>query len=463
VTDGRGTNAIVGPVYRPGDTRYDEACAIYNRLYRARPALVIRPVDGQDVARALAYAQREGYEVAVRGGGHSLAAFGTTEGGLLIDLADLDEIAVDAETRTATAGGGVRAGAFTVATYDQGLVVPLGDSPEVGLAGLTLGGGIGWLSRKLGLALDSLDSADVVLADGTIVTASEDDHDDLFWALRGGGGNFGVVTCFRFRLHDLGEVVGGVLALPATPAVLRGVIDVAADAPDELGTIALVTRLGPLPIVPPEAQGQLAVLVTLVWCGDVAEGRRQVDRLRGLASPLIDVVRPRPYTEMYSILADAAPATITNLTSTLLTDTKEFDDRAIESVLHAFEDPGPAEEPVLSAVELRVLGGAVARVDPKATAFAHRRRDLVCSVVKAGFAPPRADHHRAWVRSLTEDLAHLSRGAYVNFVGDPGESQLSEAYPPATLRRLALIKSRYDPDNTFRRNLNIRPSDRTGS
>lgn len=449
------THAITGAVLAPGDAGYDAACTIYNHLYDARPALVAQPVDTRGVGRALALAQHDGYEVAVKSGGHSIAGFGTTDGGLLISLAAFDRIDVDPEGRTATVGGGVRAGALTTATCERGLIVPLGDSPDVGVGGLTLGGGIGWLSRRLGLTLDSLESADVVLADGSLVTASAEEHADLFWALRGGGGNLGVVTSFRFRLHELGPIFGGILILPATPDVLRGILTIAADAPDELGTISLVTRLGPLPFIPPEADGQLAVILTVAWCGDVHEGVRQLDRLRGLATPIVDAVHVRPYTDMYTLLAGAAPTTITNATSTLLTDVDRFDGGAIASVLAAIEEPIDPDEPVLSAVELRVLGGAVARIAPASTAFAHRQRDLVCSVVRAGFTPASADRHRAWVRSVAGDLDHLAIGAYVNFVGDPQADLLTAVYPPETLARLARVKAHYDPHNVFRRNLNI--------
>ena len=452
-----GTDAVVGSIIVPGDGRYEAAASFYNRLYRSWPALVVRPVDAQDVARALALGQEHGYDVAVKGGGHSVAGYGAIDGGLLLDLAELDRIQLDPEAQLVAVGGGVRAGAFTAATVEAGMVVPLGDSPDVGVAGLTLGGGIGWLSRRFGLSLDSLDSAEVVLADGTIVTASQDDHADLFWALRGGGGNLGVVTSMRFRLYRIGAILGGMIALPATPRVLRGLLELTGDAPDELGTIALVTRLGPLPFVPAEAYGQLAVLITLVWCGDVDEGRRQVDRLRSLAPPIVDAVHVRPYTDMYTLLADAAPTTITNSTATLLTDLDRFDDSAIASVLAALEAPLDTDEPVLSAVELRVLGGAIARVEPDATAFGHRHRELACSVVAAGSAPSRVDQHRAWVRTLAGGLDHLAMGAYANFVGDANETPLAATYPPQTLHRLARIKAHYDPDNTFHHNLNVDP------
>lgn len=336
-------------------------------------------------------------------------------------------------------------------------MVPLGDSPDVGVAGLTLGGGIGWLSRKHGLTLDSLASAEVVLADGSMVTASETEHEDLFWGLRGGGGNLGVVTSMRFGLQRLGPVIGGLLVLPASPRVIRGFLEAAADAPSELGTIALVTRLAPLPAVPPESYGRLAMVITLVWCGDEDAGWRQIDRLRSLAAPLVDALRLRPYMDMFELLGDAAPATITNSTATLLTDVERFDERAVDAVLDSLESPVASAGDGFSAIELRVLGGAVAAVAPHATAYAHRDRDLVCSVVTAGFRPSQRTARRAWVRALTDRLAHADVGAYVNFVGDASQDPLAAAYPPETLRRLVETKARYDPDNIFHRNLNVPP------
>jgi len=448
---------VAGAVIRPEDDGYTEARAIYNSLYQARPAVVVRPVDARDVVSALVVAQREGYEVAVKGGGHSIAGYGTTDGGLLIDMSDLREIQVDAAARSAVVGGGVRAGELAAALDSHGLAVPLGDSLHVGIAGLTLGGGIGWLSRKLGLTLDSLSGVEVVLADGRIVTASEDDHADLFWALRGGGGNFGVVTKLRFRPQPLGPVIGGALALPASPSVLRRFLDLAADAPDELGTIALVTRLPAIPQLPSQAHGCLALFVTLVWSGQRVEGERYIGLLRNIATPLIDNVRPAAYPEVYSLVLDGPPS-ITNVTSTLLADEPaDLNDAAIEAILEAVGRP-PSDEPALFAVELRVLGGAILRVSPSATAFGQRHRRLACSMVTAGFDPSHADRHRSWVDGIARQLAHLSKGAYVNFIGMGQDSPLNQVYPPGTLRRLEKIKALYDPENVFHRNLNIHPS-----
>lgn len=383
----------VSDVVAPGDDVYDDLGRIYNSLHDQHPALIVRVAETSDVARALELARVAGHEVAVRGGGHSIAGHGSTEGGLLIDLAGLNHIDIDARDQVARVGAGVTAGRLTAASCRQDLVVPLGDSPDVGVGGITLGGGIGWLSRKLGLTLDSLERAEVVTADGRVVTASEDDHSDLFWAIRGGGGNFGVVTEFRYRLHPIGAIVGGLLAPPACTDVLLGIIELALRHPTSSGS----SRLPPLGFVPPEAHGRPAVLISLVWCGDEGEGDRQVDRFRALAPPLVDLVQPRRYPEMYAMLAEA-PTSITNITSSFLAD--ELDEAAVDVIIRSVSDAA-ARPDVLTGVEVRVLGGC----------HQPRVRD------RHGVRPPASEHHllggRGWVQSF--------RGTPSPVVGDIGD------------------------------------------
>jgi FAD/FMN-containing dehydrogenase len=443
-----------GKLLIPGDHGYDDARHGYNRLHDRRPAVVIRPADGDDIARALEFATSAGLEVAVRSGGHSLAGYGTTEGGVLIDLSAMQAIHLDPAARVAWVDAGTTAGQLTAATAAHGLVVPFGDSPDVGVGGITLGGGVGWLSRKLGLTIDSLQGVELVTADGQLVTADEQTRPDLFWAVRGGGGNFGVATRFRYRLHPIGPVLGGALLLPATGEILRSLVDLADAAPDELTAIMLVTRLPPLSIVPPEAHGRLAVLITMVWCGELGAGERVVDGFRGLASPIADQLGPRPYPAMYELLPEA-PRSVTNITYSFAAD--ELDEEAIGSILRRLEEPNLPSTEALAAVELRVLGGAIGRVPIDATAFAHRQRKLVCSVVAAGFAEADSARHRGWVQSLAGAINHLAKGAYVNFLDAADEPRLHEAYPDRTYRRLVEVKRRYDPTNLFHRNLNIRP------
>jgi FAD/FMN-containing dehydrogenase len=443
-----------GELLLPDDHGYEDARRGYNSLHDRRPAVIVRPADGEDVARALEFAASAGLEIAVRSGGHSLAGFGATEGGALIDLSAMHAIHIDAEARVASVEAGTTAGQLTATTAAHGLVIPFGDSPTVGVGGITLGGGVGWLSRKLGLTIDSVEGVEVVTADGQLVAADEQTRQDLFWAVRGGGGNFGVVTRFRYRLHPIGAVLGGALVLPATREVIRGVFDLADAAPDELTTISLITRLPPLSIVPPAAHGRLAVLITLVWCGELDEGARLVNTFRTLAPPLVDLVHPRPYPSMYELIPDA-PRSIASITDSFAADA--LDDVAIGSILHHMENSHLPSTEAFAAVELRVLGGAISRVPIDATAFAHRQRRLLCSVVAAGFAEADTDRHRRWVQSLSGAIGYLAKGAYLNFLDAADEARLHEAYPDSTHRRLVEVKRRYDPTNLFHRNLNIRP------
>jgi FAD/FMN-containing dehydrogenase len=311
------------------------------------------------------------------------------------------------------------------------------------------------LSRKLGLTIDSVAGVEIVTAEGQIVAANEQTRQDLLWAMRGGGGNFGIVTRFRYRLHPIGTVLGGALFLPATHEVIRGVIDLADAAPDELTTISLITRIPPLSIVPPEVHGQLAVLITLVWCGELDEGERFVTTFRSLAPPIADLLHPRPYSEMYELILEA-PRSVTNITYSFAAD--DLDDAAIGSILQQLEESNLPSTQALAAVELRVLGGAISRVPIDATAFAHRQRKLLCSVVAAGFAEADTDRHRRWVQSLSGAIRHLAKGAYLNFLDAADEPRLHETYPDSTYRRLVEVKRHYDPTNLFHRNLNIRPA-----
>ena len=442
-----------GELLLPNDPGYDDARRGYNSVHDRRPAVIVRPADGDDVARALEFASSAGLEIAVRSGGHSLAGYGATEGGVLIDLSAMHAIHIDPAARVAWVEAGTTAGQLTATSGAHGLVVPFGDSPTAGVGGITLGGGVGWLSRKLGLTIDSLASVEIVTADGQLVTADKQTRQDLFWAVRGGGGNFGVVTRFRYRLHPIGTVLGGALFLPATHEVIRGVIDLADAAPDELTTISLITRIPPLSIVPPEMHGQLAVLITLVWCGELDEGERFVDRFRALAPPIADLLHPRPYPEMYELIPEA-PQSVANITYSFAAD--ELDDAAIGSILQQLEESNLPSTQALAAVELRVLGGAISRIPIDATAFAHRQRKLLCSVVAAGFAEADSDRHRRWVRSLSGAIRYLAKGAYLNFLDAADEPRLHETYPDSTYRRLVEVKRRYDPTNLFHRNLNIR-------
>jgi FAD/FMN-containing dehydrogenase len=445
---------LVGTVLLPDHEGYDDARRGFNSLHDYRPALIVRPADSDDVARAIGLAENAGLEIAIRSGGHSLAGYGTVDGGLVIDLSSMRSIEIDQAEGKAWVEAGATAGQFTSASTAAGLVTPFGDSGSVGVGGITLGGGVGWLSRSLGLTIDSLMAVEIVTADGSTLMANETAHPDLFWAVRGGGGNFGVVTQFLFRLHPIDTVLGGVLMLPASPEIVRRVVDFAEAAPDELTMISLVMRIPPFSIVPVESHGKLAIFITLVWSGDIEAGEAVLRPFRDLGPPIADLVRPMPYSEMYELMPEA-PTSVTFVTRNLMGD--ELDDHAIEAILAHMDASRLPSDESLAAVEIRVLGGAIARIPIDATAFAHRHRKVIVSVVTAGFDPIEGNSHRAWAESLYRALSRLANGVYVNFLDVDGETRIGEAYPESTFRRLMDVKRRYDPANLFRRNLNVRP------
>jgi FAD/FMN-containing dehydrogenase len=441
--------AVDGRIITPGDAVYDQARTVFYGGIDRRPALIVRPTDASDVSQVVSLARDTGLELAVRGGGHSLAGHGTTDGGILLDLADMTALQIDSEERTAWAQTGLTAGAYTSAAGAHGLATGFGDTGSVGIGGITLGGGIGYLVRKHGLTIDSLLAAEVVTADGQLLHVDDQSHPDLFWAIRGGGGNFGVATRFRFRLHEVSTIVGGLLLLPATPEVIAAFIAEAQAAPDELSAIANVLPAPPLPFVPTEQHGRLVVMATLAYAGDVEAGERAVAPFRALATPLADLVRPMPYPQIYQPEAqDLHPTAVSH---TMFVDAIGGD--GPESIVQHLE----ASTAPLSVTQLRVLGGAMARVPVEATAFAPRASRLMVSVSAVYQRPGDAEVHGAWVDRLVTALGGGDARAYVNFLGDEGQARIRQAYPGSTWDRLAAIKARYDPTNLFHLNQNIPP------
>jgi FAD/FMN-containing dehydrogenase len=443
--------SLHGEAILPGDVSYDEARTSHNPVLDRRPVVVVRPADASDVAKTVLFARETGLDLAIRSGGHSLAGHSTTDGGVLLDLRSMRALHIDPEARLAWAQPGLTAGDVTNALAEHGLAVPFGDTSTVGIGGITLGGGIGFLARKYGLTIDNLASAEVVLADGRIVTASETQHPDLFWAIRGGGGNFGVVTRFQYRLQPVGVVVGGALALPPTREVIRGVIQAAKEAPEELTMIAFLMPLPPAPFVPAEAVGQLALVVMPVVVGDAEAGQAAMAPFRAIAAPLADVVGPMPYPVIYQFTAggEAPHASVTRSMFTA-----NLDDDAIDRIL---EGMAKAASPA-SFVQLRVLGGAVAAVPADATAFAIRDQDVLLAFIAMYETEEQQPAVEAWAADLFEALRPKAGGVYSNFLEDEGDARIREAYPGGTYERLAEIKRRYDPTNVFRLNQNIRPA-----
>ncbi len=439
-----------GPVVSPDDPTYDDARRVFVGGIDRWPALIIRVADADDVARGIALARETGLELAVRSGGHSAAGHGVTDGGIVLDLSDMRALDIDVEARTAWAETGLTAGDYTAAAGAHGLATAFGDAGSVGIGGITLGGGVGFLVRKHGLTIDHLLAAEVVTADGELLRADADTHPDLFWAIRGGGGNFGVATRFQFRLHEVDTIVGGPLFLPATPEVLAGFIAEAQAAPEELSTIVNVMHAPPLPFVPAEYHGQLVVMGLMAYAGPVEDGLRAITPFRNLATPIADMVGPIPYPALYPPEDESYHPMAAVRTMFL----KHVDRQTAELVVEGLRG-GTAP---MSVVQLRVLGGAMARVPSDATAFAHRTSPIMANVVAIYERPEERLVHENWIAGLAAELGQDDQGAYVGFVGDEGEGRVRAAYPGATWERLAAIKARYDPDNLFRLNQNVPPA-----
>jgi FAD/FMN-containing dehydrogenase len=440
---------IAGTMLVPSDDGYDDARALFLGNIDRRPAVIVEVADTADVARTIAFARENGLPLAVRSGGHGAAGYASVDGGVVIDVRGLRSMDVDVEGRTAWAGAGVTAAGYSTATVDHGLATGFGDTGSVGISGITLGGGVGYLSRKHGLTIDSLLAAELVTADGRVLDVNERGEPDLFWAIRGGGGNFGVVTRLRYRLDDVREFTGGMLVLPATTETLTGFVALADAAPDGLSTILNVMPCPPMPFIPAGHHGRLVLLAMMAWTGAADEGERVLAPFRGLAAPLVDMVKPQPYTGMYP--PEDTSYRPTAVQRTLFLD--HVDDDAAALILERLA----ASDAAMRAVQLRVLGGAISRVPAAATAYAHRASRIM-AVVVSFHGPDDRPQREAWVTSLADGLRQDDRGAYVNFLMDQGPAAVRAAYPHATYRRLAAIKAAWDPTNVFRGNQNIQPS-----
>ena len=441
---------VAGQVITPEDDGYDAARTVFIGDVDRRPTVIVRAADASDVARVVSLARESGLELAVRSGGHSGAGHGVSEGGIVLDLANLRKLEIDVEERTAWAETGLTAGEYTVEAAAHGLATGFGDTGSVGIGGITLGGGVGYLVRKHGLTIDDLLAADVVTADGRLLRADPETHPDLFWAIRGGGGNFGVATRLQFRLHEVDRVTGGMLVLPATPELIRSFIAEAEAAPEELSTIANVMPAPPLPFVPEEHHGRLVILAMLVHAGPLEAGERAVAPFRALAEPIADLVRPMPYPEIYP--PDNGDFHPTAVAHTMFIDTV---DRHAAETVHEYLQ---ASDAAMRVAQLRVLGGAMARVPDDATAFAHRRSRIMVNIAAFYDGPDDRAVREEWTAEFAAALRQSDAGAYVNFLGDEGESRVRAAYPGPTWDRLAAIKATYDPENLFRLNQNIPPA-----
>ena len=446
---------FTGPLVRPGDDEYDAARRVWNGSIDRYPGLIARCLSSADVTTALAFAREAGVTIAVRGGGHNVAGFGTCDGGVVIDLSGMRRVRVDASRKTAVVQAGVTWAGFDQEAQAFGLATTGGVMSSTGVAGFTLGGGIGWLMRRYGLACDNLVAADVVTADGRRLHASSTQHEELFWGLRGGGGNFGIVTSFEFRLHPVGPTVfGGLRLYPQhlAPEVIATWRDLMLAAPDELTLFTILRRAPASPAIPDHLHGAPVVAVAGLYSGPVEDGVQLLRALDHLGPPLVDSMAPQPYTKVQSMSDGAWQAGFENYWKAEFL--RSLDDSAIQTVV----DFAAAITSPLSDIKLGALGGAVARIGEADTAYLHRRAPWVINInTRWADGPP--DPHVAWTRALWEAIHPASTGGvYVNFLGDEGPDRVRAAYGDLHYDRLAQCKAIYDPDNVFRLNQNIPPA-----
>lgn len=443
--------SLTGNLLTVDSIGYDDARKTLYILLDRYPLAIVLAATARDVAAAVDFARENGLPLAVRSGGHSIAHLSVIDGAVVVDLSRMKGIKIDPEARIARVEPGTTSGDLAGPAHAHGLALSTGDTHSVGMGGLVTGGGIGFMARKHGLAIDNLLEAEVVTANGDIVTASELSHSDLFWATRGGGGNAGIVTEFTFRLAPVEQILGGELMLPVNREVLRGYLDYVATAPDDLTTIANLWHAPPFPHVPEGHIGEMVLSIYVSWTGSVEDGKRALAPLRALAKPVADVVAPIPYPAIYDFTAFAAEPHAASI-RTMFAD--QLSDTSLDTVLDAMAH---SSSPT-SIVQFRGLGGAMARVDPDATAFAHRDRRYFVAIINVWLdAAEDEKAHQAWAASLWNTIRHDGNGAYVNFLENEGTARVREAYPRTTFERLAEIKRQYDPNNLFRFNQNVPP------
>lgn len=446
-----------GDLILPGEAHYEDARHVYNAMIDRRPAAIIRCVDVADVIATVAVARDEGRDLSVRGGSHSVPGFGTNDGGVVCDLSGMRGVRVDPDARTARAEGGCTWGDLDHATHAFGLATTGGIISTTGVAGLTLGGGIGHLARGCGLSCDNLLSADVVTADGQLVTASDDHNPDLFWALRGGGGNFGVVTSLEFRLHPVEEIYGGPIfyAVEHAGDVMRFYRDFIADAPDELGAFFAFQIAPPLPFIPEDRHGETMCAIVTCWTGPLDEGEEALAPLFEAAPVVAQHVGPMPYPALNGAFDALVPPGLQHYWKA------DFVRELTDGAIAAHVEHGPRVPCVQSTMHLYPIDGACHRAASDATAFAYRDARFACVI--AGMWPDALDNERniRWVRDYWEAIhPHSEEGGYVNFMAGDDQDRIRDNYGP-NYDRLVEVKRRYDPENLFHMNQNIEPATST--
>lgn len=444
-----------GELLRPGDDGYDTARAIWNGSIDRSPAVVARATGVADVVAAVNFARDNDLVLSVRAGGHSLPGHSTCDGGLVLDLSPMQGVRVDPERMTARAQAGVQWGLLDRETQAYGLAVTGGQITHTGIAGLTLGGGIGWLVRKFGLACDNLLSADVVTAQGEVVTASAEENEDLFWGLRGGGGNFGVVTSFEYQLHPLGPILGGAVLHPVerAPEALRLLRDVANEGSDELTAYAIFLTGPPAPFVPEAFHGKPLIALAACYAGDLEQGEEALKPFREFGPPIVDLFQPMPYAVIQSMFDESGPHGRSYYIKGQTV--RELSDELIDVLVEqATTMPVPFSE-----LHVGQLGGAVKRVGENDTAYSHRDAEYTLIFIAGWEDPSARDQHVDWVRGMTDATTTHAVGVYVNFLEDEGLERIKFAYgSKEKYNRLVELKNKWDPTNLFCLNQNIAPT-----
>ena len=448
------SQGVRGELLTPDTDGYDQARSIWNGAHDRRPALVLRCAGVADVIKGVQFARSENLPLAVRGGGHSIPGFSTTDDGIVLDLSPMKGIRVDPIAKRVVAQAGVLWQDMDHETQAFGLAVTGGLVSTTGIAGFTLGGGIGWLVRRAGLTSDNLVAADVVTADGQLLHADADENPDLLWALRGGGGNFGVVTSFEFALHDVGPMVyaGGVF-YPGehAEAILNGYREAVANAPDELTTVLNLTTAPPVPFLPEEVHGKPLVAILGMWSGALGDGDKQTQPVRELGPVIADLFGPMPYVAMQSLIDPLFPRGMYNYFRSAFLD--DLGESTVGSLLNTY-----AELPnAMTEMHVHHVGGAMSRVPAGSSAFATRDKDFIFNAVARTPGAEGFDEAVGWARRAT-DRVGAGAAAYVNFTGEASADLVRSSYPGDTYDRLVAVKDRYDPANVFRLNQNIPPS-----
>lgn len=443
-----------GELILPGDSAYEAERKVWSGNFDGYPAAIVRCVDVEDVKTAVNVARDLAMLLSVRSGGHSIPGYGTNDGGLVIDLSGMKTITVDPIRRTARLEPGLTWGEVANTLQAFGLAMTSGDTASVGVGGVLLGGGIGLMARAYGLAIDHLRSVELVTADGQLRRASAEENPELFWGLRGGGGNFGVATAFELDLHPGGTILGGIIFYEATEPerILQEYVRLATAAPDGLSTQLILALAPPAPFIPPDKQGKPIVGILVCYTGDLNEGERVLAPLRQIATPIADLIAPMPYANIFAFTEIGEVRGLQHHGRTQFFET--LSEEMVQTLVEASQSIMSPE----TVVALRVLGGAMSRVATDATAFAHR--DKQGMVLTTHFAPLSADAASLHARTerVFQALLPYANGAYVGFLGDEGEQRIREAYPPATYDRLVALKNQYDPTNLFHLNQNIKPT-----